>query len=201
MFEQRDGYGELSNQEKITEIMEATLVVFNEKGLKFTMDDVARQLGISKKTIYSLIQDKETLFLEMVDYCFDNIKTSEQQVVENSNLTTVEKLYAILGVMPESYKDIDFSKLYQLKEKYPRIYKKVEERLENGWETTIALLEQGMEEGSIRNIPVPILKTMFESSLEQFFRRDVLVVNQISYGQALAELVEIIMYGIVERQR
>ena len=33
-------------------ILEATLKVFNQKGLKFTMDDIASELSMSKKTIY-----------------------------------------------------------------------------------------------------------------------------------------------------
>ena len=33
-------------------ILEGTIKAFNEKGLKFTMDDVAKILGMSKKTIY-----------------------------------------------------------------------------------------------------------------------------------------------------
>lgn len=54
--------------------------------------------------------------------------------------------------MPECYQDVDFRQLYQLKEKYPEIYHQVEVRLETGWETTIALLEQGMQEGVIRPV-------------------------------------------------
>lgn len=182
------------------EILDATMQVFNEKGLKFTMDDVARELGMSKKTIYGLIKDKNTLFLEMVDYCFDTIKEEEQSVLEDATLDIEQKIRRILSVLPESYESIDLRKLYQLKDKYPKIYQKVEERLENGWETTITLLEQGMEEGVIRKIPIPILKTMFEASLEQFFRRDILMANDISYGEALKQLVEILMYGITERK-
>mgnify|MGYP000429396910 CR=1 FL=1 len=45
----------------------------------------------------------------------------------------------------------------------------MEVRLETGWETTIALLEQGMQEGVIRPVRIPILKMMLEASLEQFF--------------------------------
>lgn len=182
------------------EILDATMQVFNEKGLKFTMDDVARELGMSKKTIYGMIKDKNTLFLEMVDYCFDTIKEEEQRVLEDITLDIEQKIRRILSVLPESYESIDLRKLYQLKDKYPKIYQKVEERLENGWETTITLLEQGMKEGVIRKIPIPILKTMFEASLEQFFRRDILIANDISYGEALKQLVEILMYGITERK-
>ena len=35
-------------------ILNGTMEVFNEKGLKFTMDDIAKQLKISKKTIYKV---------------------------------------------------------------------------------------------------------------------------------------------------
>lgn len=177
-------------------ILDATIQVFNRKGLKFTMDDVASELSMSKKTIYTVFKDKETLFLEMVDYCFDSIKESEKKVIENEKLDTVGKIRAVLGVLPESYRDIDFRQLYLLKDKYPKIYHKVEERLETGWETTIRLIEQGIDEGSVRNISIPVLKTMLEATLEQFFQRDVLIQNKISYGKALEEVVMILVDGI-----
>ena len=37
-------------------ILENTLKVFNQKGLKFTMDDIAREMSISKKTIYTVFK-------------------------------------------------------------------------------------------------------------------------------------------------
>ena len=162
-------------------ILEGTIQAFNKKGLKFTMDDIAALLGISKKTIYTVFQDKNTLVSEMVDYCFDSIKESEQKVLSDTSLDTVGKIRAILGVLPEGYKDIDFRQLYLLKDKYPKIYKKVEQRLETGWETTIQ---------------IPILKTMMEATLEQFFQRDILITNQISYNEALEEVVNILVDGI-----
>lgn len=179
------------------QILEETLKIFNEKGLKFTMDDIAHDLGISKKTIYTVFKTKEQLFLTMVDYIFDGIKESEQQVMGNDDLDVISKIRSIFKVMPERYSEIDFRQLYQLKDKYPKIYKKVEKRLETGWENTIALLEQGMEQGVIRNVHIPIVKMMLESTLEQFFQRDVLVANHMTYQEALDEVVDIIMDGIV----
>ena len=116
------------------------------------------------------------------------------------DLSTVEKIRKILGVLPESYADIDFRQLYLLKDKYPKIYRKVEERLESGWESTIALLNQGMAEGVIRPVNVLLVKTMLEATLEQFFQRDILIVNQISYKNALDEVVGIITDGITARK-
>ena len=158
----------MSDKNLKDDILEATIQAFQKKGLKFTMDDLASLLGISKKTIYTVFPDKNSLVLEMVDYCFASIKESEQRLRQ----------------------------LYQLKERYPEVYEKVKSRLETGWESTISLLEQGITEGKIRNIQIPILKTMMEATLEQFFQRDVLVQNGISYHEALDEVVSILIDGI-----
>jgi AcrR family transcriptional regulator len=177
-------------------ILDGTISAFNQKGIKFTMDDIAKQIGMSKKTIYKVFADKEQLFLAMVDYLFDGIKESEQAVLEDENLDTLGKLHKILGVMPEGYKDVDFRQLYLLRDKYPTIYKQVEQRLETGWENTIALMEQGMEEGVLRKVRIPIVKMMMEAALEQFFQRDILIQNGITYQEALTQVVDILIMGI-----
>lgn len=183
--------------ELVKTILEGTIVAFNNKGMKFTMDDIAKILGMSKKTIYTVFKTKDELLLAMVDYLFDSIKESEQEILNDSKLNLVEKIRKVLGVLPEGYKDIDFGQLYLLKDKYPHIYNQVELRLETGWEATISLIEQGMEEGLIRKIEIPILKIMLESTLEQFFQRDILKRHNISYAKALDEVVDILIDGIV----
>ncbi len=193
---ERNEGGNMANTELRDTILEGTIQAFHKKGLKFTMDDIAALLGMSKKTIYTVFQDKNSLISEMVDYCFGSIKESEQKVLEDTSLDTVEKIRSILGVLPEGYKDLDLGQLYQLKDKYPKVYKKVQKRLESGWESTISLIEQGIAEGKIRNVKIPVLKTMMEATLEQFFQRDILIQSGISYQEALNEVVAILMDGI-----
>jgi AcrR family transcriptional regulator len=180
-----------------TRIMEGAITCFQEKGIKFTMDDLAEKLGMSKKTIYTVVEGKDELLVEMVEHVFKSIKESEEDVLWDEKLSTVDKIRKILGVFPDAYKDINFQGVFELRDKYPEIYNLVEQRLETGWEATIALLEQGMTEGVIRKIDIPIFKMMFEASLEQFFKRDILQRNGIRYQQALEEVVEILVDGIV----
>lgn len=187
----------MDNKEKI---LQATIQAFNQKGLKFTMDDIASILAMSKKTIYTIFKDKNTLFMEMVDYLFDTIKESESKIIEDDTLSTIEKIRRILGVMPESYKDIDLRQLYMLKDKFPEIYRHVEERLENGWETTIKLLEHGIEEGVIRPVNLLMFKMMMEASIEQFFQRDILMRAGMTYTQGLDEIVGILLDGVAVKE-
>lgn len=177
-------------------IIEGTIKVFNKKGLKFTMDDLAKELGMSKKTIYTVFADKEELFFAMVEWIFDSIKEEEKRVLEDNTLPTVQKLKALLGVLPEGYKEVDFRQLYSLKDKYPKIYKQVEIRLETGWEATLELMQLGIAEGALRPVSLPLFKMMMEAALEQFFQRDILIQSDMSYGEALEEVVNILMDGI-----
>lgn len=121
----------MPNQNLKDDILEATIKAFQKKGLKFTMDDIASLLGISKKTIYTVFPDKNSLVLEMVDYCFSSIKESEQEVLQDLSLDTVGKIRAFFGVLPEGYRELDLRQLYQLKERYPEVYEKVKSRLGN----------------------------------------------------------------------
>ncbi len=177
-------------------IINAAIDEFREKGLKFTMDDVTKRLSISKKTIYTVFKDKEEMLLAVADYCFTDIKKSEQELLQNPDLDIVEKIKRIMVVMPDRYQNIGLNNLYQLKDKYPGIYKKVETYLETDWDGTISLLEQGMNEGKIRPVSIPLVKAMVESTISHFFASDVLIHNGISYEQGLSEMIDIIMKGI-----
>lgn len=183
-------------KELAAKILEATRDVYREKGLKFTMDDIVRYLGISKKTIYTVFADKETLLITLVNDCFDAIKVSEDAVLNDTSLSTKEKLIRVLGVLPDGYKDIDFANLYLLKDKFPKIYAQVEHRLESDWERTILLIHQGVEEGVFREVSIPVFQVMLEATLEQFFQRDILSKSKISYNDALQQVVEILVDGI-----
>lgn len=181
-------------------IMDATILEFNEKGVKFTMDDVAHHLNISKKTIYMVFKDKQEMLLEAVDYCFGAIKDGEQEIIANQELSVTDKLRKVLIVLPERYEHLDFRKIYMMKERYPKIYEKITVRIESGWDSTIQLLEQGIEEGSIKPVSIPVLKLMVEASIEQFISRRTLIDTNIPYEQALEQMIEILMEGICTKR-
>lgn len=180
-------------------ILEATIPLFNAYGLKFTMDQLAGSLGMSKKTIYTVFPDKRTLLEAMADHCFDFIRTSKDRFLSDETLPLPEKLRLVLSTLTEKYESIDLSRLHDLREKYPTVYERVAQRLENGWESTVGLLEQGLAAGVLRPFEIPIFKLMMESTLEQFFQSDVLVRSGLSYKQALDQVVDILLRGILAR--
>ena len=78
-------------------IINATIDIFREKGVKFTMDDIANKLGVSKRTLYENIDSKETLLSLLVDEVFDSIKHQGQEIIEDDSIEDIRKVKAIIN--------------------------------------------------------------------------------------------------------
>ena len=179
-------------------ILEGALNVFKSKGLKFTMDDLAVEMHMSKKTIYTIFDDKNQLLCDMVDYAFDLIKESEDKIYYDDSLSTVDKIRGILGVLPDSYDGFDYETLYQFSDKYPKAYKKLSNRLESGWDKTRDLLKKGEAEGVIKNVDFDVFQITYEAAVERLLISDVLEKKGMDYPTAFNELVTIMVDGIIK---
>ena len=175
-------------------IIEATIEEFNEKNLKFTMDDIAKKLCISKKTIYDLFKNKEALFFEVIDHYSETIREYEMKIIQDPDLDIKEKLKKIIISLPDN--KINWRQIYLIKEKSPEIYDKVTKMLETQWEPTIELLEMAIKENKIISVSIPILKTTISSTIRTFISTTLLSDNNIEYEEALKEMADIIMNGI-----
>ena len=188
-----------TTQDLRTRILDEAARQFDKKGIKFTMDDLAHALGMSKKTIYTVFEDKKQIMTDTIDRFFEDAFIEEQMILSDDTIGVVEQLRRIIGKVPDRYIQNDLTQLYVLKEKYPSVYRHWKHCREDYWKGVEVLLKKGIEEHLIRPISLPILKTMFQSTVEQFFQKDVLVKNHISYREALDEVASILVTGIINR--
>lgn len=177
-------------------IIEAATTLFGTEGLRFTMQQVAAALHISKKTIYAVYPSKEALLLDMVDTLFAEIHRVKQVQIDAGG-PIEQRVKAVIVALPEQYRTIDFRMLDTLDEKYPAVSRRVREHLETNWEPTIALLEEGMAAGRIRQVPVSVLQRMITASIESFLSDSRSAGSSAaSYTDTLAAMIDIIMNGI-----
>lgn len=186
----------LTYEEQKTKIVEGGIKLFKTHGIKFTMDELANTIKMSKKTIYVLFRDKEALLYYMADYFFNDVEKEEEKIFDDESLSTVEKLRKILGAYPEIYEGYDFTKVFRYKDKYKRVYAHVSERLESGWDLTFRVLDKGIKEGVFRNINHSVFKMTYTSAIESFLMSPTLSEDHISYTDALNELVDIMVFGV-----
>lgn len=177
-------------------VIAAATELFQSKGLRFTMQEVAAALHISKKTIYTVYPSKETLLLDMVDALFADIHRAKGELMAAPG-PIEERIEAVIVALPEQYRALDLRLLDTLDEKHPAVARRVREHLETNWEPTIALLEEGMAQGRIRPVPIPVLRQMVTASIECFLSGK---EGGASYADTLAAMIDIIMNGIRRRE-
>ena len=99
--------------------------MFLKLGFKsITMDDIACEMCISKKTIYKYFANKDILIEESVLMVHEEVRETIEKIVEK-NFNAIEENFEIRRMFKEMFKSAESSPIYQLKKHYPEIYNKV----------------------------------------------------------------------------
>ncbi len=126
--------------------------LFLKLGFKsVTMDDIANEMCISKKTIYKYFCNKEILIVESTATMTDTIyKTINEIVAKDHN--AVEENFEIVKMIKEMFVSIETSPSYQLKKHYPEIHEKLTEKLQLECNTLFQQnIEKGIQQGLYRS--------------------------------------------------
>lgn len=112
-------------KEKI--LLKATDLFLNLGFKSVTMDDLAKEMGISKKTIYSHYENKTKLVEETTMNLFWVISNGMDRIV-SYKYNPIEELYEIKKFVMSRLKDEKASPQYQLQKYYPKIYQTLREK-------------------------------------------------------------------------
>lgn len=140
--------------------------IFLKYGFKsVTMDDIANDLGISKKTIYKYYKNKVELVDEVVGYFHEDMHKTINNICALGH-NAIEENFEIKKVFKEMFKNSDDSPMYQLEKYYPKTYKKIIDSEFVVFKDCIATnLKKGIQEGLYRKDINIELVTKFYFSL------------------------------------
>ncbi|WP_224484946.1 TetR/AcrR family transcriptional regulator [Robertkochia aurantiaca] len=133
-------------------ILDKSAEMFLSYGFKsVTMDDIASEMGISKKTIYQHYNNKTKLVEASVFHIYESICDGIQAIHDTAE-NPIEELYNFKRYIMRHLKNERSSPHYQLKKYYPRIYdelmwKQFQLMLKNVSEN----LQKGIEMGIYRS--------------------------------------------------
>jgi|TARA_B110000027_G_scaffold94585_1_gene99846 AcrR family transcriptional regulator len=109
-------------------ILEKTRELFLTIGFKsVTMDHIANEMGISKKTIYNFFENKTELVKEVTSYMFNSITKGITEIKKTSD-NPISEIYDINLFLIKYLKKESVSPLYQLEKYYPLIHKEINKK-------------------------------------------------------------------------
>jgi len=147
-----------------------------------TMDDIANEMGISKKTIYVHFKNKTKLVEAVTFYLFETISDGIDHICDASH-NPIEELYDIKMFVMHHLKNEKTSPQYQLKKYYPQIFEVLREKqFEKMHESVKESLSKGIDTNVFRsNIDVDFISRMYFNGMTGI--KDVSIFPTSMYNQ------------------
>ena len=135
------------------ELLKCAITNFIKFGSKrLTLDELAKILGISKKTIYLHFKNKETLVENSLEFLIDEYKVDIKNIVADNKKDAILTIILIYNRGLEYLRYFKPSFIFDLKKYYPDAYTIFDNfRIELAYVTILDLLKKAKEEGNIRN--------------------------------------------------
>lgn len=180
-------------------IIESVARFVNQYGVKrFTVDDIAKDLGISKKTIYKYYRSKDELISELIRLSIeDNIKSTLYAVEKED--TIIGKLNAALLSHHKYQLPLDI--LEGIQKFYPKDWESIEEQLKFKLKLVRDIINEGVATGKLRkDINIEVLSLILDKSTSAIFEYNFLLENNLNINNALREIEKILLFGIVDNK-
>lgn len=171
-------------------IIEKAREMYYQYGIKsITMDDVARELGISKKTLYQFVKNKTDLVKKVVDFEIRK-RTGEFKELDKSKLNAIEELFEVNRQINYMLEKHNPSMHYDLRKYYPDIFKRLQVSKREGMlKSMIFNLEKGKKEGLYRKeIDIEIIARMQIARAENVIENSYVSIRDYTSRKFFSEL-------------
>ncbi len=183
-------------------IIRESMKLFLQYGVRsVTMDDIAKHLGISKKTIYQNFKDKEEIiFLATQSHFDEHLRIMEE--IERISDNPVEQLYRLSIALREQMKKVSIGVLYDLKKYYKDAWANYQKfKYEIIYQSVLDNLKKGIEEGLFRDdINPEILANLRIGEIELSFNKEYFPEDKFTLGEIHHQFFTHYTYGILSEK-
>ena len=178
--------------ERFQDLIEPIKELFYKYGLKnLNMDELSRRLGISKKTLYTFVKNKE----ELIDKVFLNEEIKLKRISEEIGkypINAIEKLLKMSQLVHEEMKKINPMIRFEMEKYYPQVFedyvKKKRKFVYEGMKNNIL---QGINEKLYRDdINVELVATIYINSFVELHDSNICKTLDINFLQLFEVLFE-----------
>ena len=181
-----------------TEIVTLACKRFGLHGFKsVTMDDLARDLGMSKKTLYEVVGNKQTLIDLVLDTDMERDDQAILEASENAN-DAIEAMLEIARHFTQSMRETNPASLYDLQKYYRKSWERLDSHHnEKMIEHVRSNLRRGQSEGFYRqNLHLELIAQIFVSAPQAMMDPDRMRVGQEEWNNLANQLIHYHLLGV-----
>lgn len=163
-----------------------------------SMDDIARHLGVSKKTLYQHFADKDELVL-MVSRSHLNKNIQDFDGIRDESKNPIEELARISVCMKVNMETMNPTLLYDLQKFHQKAWSEwIEYKNKHLRDSIVRNIKQGIADGYVRaDINGEIMATMRIEQVQSAFNNDVFPPSRFKLAEVQEQLFDHFVYGLV----
>ena len=181
-------------------IMDQATELFLRRGFsRVTTDELAEAVGVSKKTIYLHFRSKDQLLRQAMERKMDRIRAHIQEIGDRPNISSVEKLKAMLGLVGVQFASLSSEPLQDISRKAPQIWRTIEESRSRIFHDNVgAVIQAGIREGAIRkDIDPKLIVDILLMIVQHILNPEKLFVLSASAKEVFETVVKITYQGLL----
>lgn len=176
-----------------------TVEVYMKQGIKnITMDDMAKELKISKKTLYKYVKNRPELVTKSMKWRLD-FDTKVLAAILGRNLGAVEELWELSSYHIGHLRMMHPSLHHDLAKYYKEAWTLFNDFTKTGflYQTTTNNIKKGIAQGLYRNdFDVEVIAKLYLSKIDMVFDASVFPPNKYNFGEVCREMVKYHVNGM-----
>ena len=185
-------------EKELQNILEKIIPLYSKYGIKsITMDDVAKELGISKKTLYQYVTDKNDLVHKAVMFDVERHFFSINCIKEKK-LNAIEEIFEINRYLSSILRNYNPSWDYDLKKYYAETYSTLfQKRREQMLSSVMDNINRGIKEGFYRtDVNAKLIAKLHVLRIETMINTDIFTPEEFTSVEVFHELFYYHIRGI-----
>jgi AcrR family transcriptional regulator len=165
---------------------------------RVTMEEIAVELGMSKKTLYRFFPGKEQLLKEMINGMKCKFEDFVQELWGNTEISFLEKLKNLMNYISNQPSAFRGPLSQDLQKNFPLLWEEINEsRKTHSLNKFNLLLSEGIEKGAFRqDIDQQIVILLFMNAVQGILNQDVLSQLPYTANQVFESIIKVLMEGI-----
>jgi len=185
------------DREKTNIILHAQQKFFKEGFYKITLDELAKELHISKKTIYKHFASKEELVREAT-FHFLNESGNKIANIVHTETSALEKFVLLIETFVSVLSRFNNRWLSDVQFFAKDLWNEIDEfRTQKLSANLSKMIEQGIEEGIFKERPIPIVLQIFISSIRGVVNPEFIMNSNFAVQTAMKETVTILIESML----
>ena len=192
----------LSCNKKEEKIIQKSLELFGTYGIKsISMDDIATNLGMSKKTLYRFVKDKQDLISKVIAHSF-GVNEQKIQVLLKPTLNAIEEVLALVRFFTDLHQSHSPNMIFDMQKFYPETYQVFREgrrkKLQLFYDNNF---KKGLNEGLYRkNMDVNVVKKIIVQLSETIIESKTFTIEEVTSPHFIKEMYSYHLHGIVSEK-